>query len=130
MVEGRPVGVGFDLADAGRLGSSLSRRPGLAERLFTPAERERLAPAASAADPLPAARNFAAKEAVMKSLGVGIDSVAFTEIELDEQATTISLSGRAERRAADLGVRGWSVELGVRQGPRGPVATAEVLALG
>ena len=127
---GDPVGVGFDLSDAPRLATSLARRPGLAARLFTEAERGRLTEAARQGDPVPAAQHFAAKEAVMKSLRVGVDSVAFTDIEVDPALAGVSLSGRAARRATELGVRTWALEVGVRPGPEGPVATAEVLAMG
>lgn len=124
-----PVGVGLDLSDAGRLATSLARRPGLAARLFTERERARLTEAARQGDPVPAAQYFALKEAVMKSLGVGVDSVAFTDIEVDPALGRVSLSGRAAQRATELGVRNWSCDVAVREGPHGPVATAEVLAL-
>jgi holo-[acyl-carrier protein] synthase len=55
------VGVGIDVVDIERFGASLERTPGLAERLFTPVERER--PLASLA------ARFAAKEAMAKALG-------------------------------------------------------------
>src|SRR5207245_4844001 len=55
------VGVGIDVVDVDRFARILSRRPALAERLFTPAER-RLPIASLAA-------RFAAKEAVAKALG-------------------------------------------------------------
>ena len=59
------IGVGIDVVDIARFGASLSRTPGLAERLFTPLERER--PLASLA------ARFAAKEAVAKALGAPAD---------------------------------------------------------
>ena len=55
------VGIGVDLCDVARFEESLRRTPELAERLFTPAERDR--PAASLA------ARFAAKEALAKALG-------------------------------------------------------------
>ena len=55
------VGVGIDVVDVDRFVASLTRTPGLRERLFTPAEAE-LPPASLAA-------RFAAKEAIAKSLG-------------------------------------------------------------
>ena len=126
---GRVVGVGFDLADAGRLAASLARRSGLAERLFTPAEREALEAPSRRDDPLAAAGRFAAKEAVMKALGRGVDAISFTDIEVDPDRGLVRLTGRAARRAAELGVGEWSLGVGAREGPEGPVAAAEVLAL-
>ena len=55
------VGVGIDVVDVDRFIASLTRTPGLRERLFTPAEAG-LPPASLAA-------RFAAKEAIAKSLG-------------------------------------------------------------
>ena len=55
------VGVGIDVVDVDRFVASLTRTPGLRERLFSPAEAE-LPPASLAA-------RFAAKEAIAKSLG-------------------------------------------------------------
>ena len=123
----RLAGVGFDLTDAHRLAASLARRPGLAERLFTEAEREALE--ARRGDPLAAAGRFAAKEAVMKALGRGVDAISFTDIEVDSERGLVRLSGRAASRAAELGVVEWSLGVGAREGPGGPVAAAEVLAL-
>ena len=58
------IGVGIDVVDIERFGQSLERTPGLAARLFTPAEAER--PLASLA------ARFAAKEALAKALGAPI----------------------------------------------------------
>ena len=55
------IGVGIDVVDIERFGRSLSRTAGLAERLFTPAERERALASLAA--------RFAAKEALAKALG-------------------------------------------------------------
>jgi holo-[acyl-carrier protein] synthase len=58
------VGLGIDLVDVARFASVLLRRPSIAERLFTRAERSY---AATLANPVPSlAARFAAKEAVMK----------------------------------------------------------------
>ncbi len=54
-------GVGIDVVDIDRFGASLSRTPGLRERLFTSAEAQ--LPLASLA------ARFAAKEALAKALG-------------------------------------------------------------
>lgn len=106
------VGLGTDLTDVEALRRALERRPGLRRRLFTDAEWEY---SDRHRDPMPhLAGRFAAKEAVMKCLGAGIDQIGFTEIEVghdDSGAPTVSLSGRAAERAATLGVTRWWVSL-------------------
>jgi len=64
------VGVGIDAVDLDRFATVLARRPRLAVRLFSGAER---AYAATAPDPVPRlAARFAAKEAVSKCFSTGI----------------------------------------------------------
>jgi holo-[acyl-carrier protein] synthase len=96
---GGVVGVGTDLVDTTRLAAAMERRPSMATRLFTPAELAVLSRGASgvARDRSTAGR-FAAKEAVMKALGVGIGDVGFGEIEIlggRGEAPHVRLSGRA-----------------------------------
>jgi holo-[acyl-carrier protein] synthase len=105
-------GVGIDAVDVARLRRVLDRRPRLAERVFTDAER---AYAAAAADPGPRlAARFAAKEAVAKALGVGIGAVSWRQVEVvrDEQgAPGLALTGAAADLAARRGVARWHVSL-------------------
>jgi holo-[acyl-carrier protein] synthase len=61
-------GVGIDLLEIDRLERALERHPRLAERLFTRAEREYAEARARPARHL--AARFAAKEAVVKALGL------------------------------------------------------------
>jgi holo-[acyl-carrier protein] synthase len=108
---GAVVGVGVDLVDVARLRVALDRRPGLADRLFTPSERT-----AAAGEPDPVAhlaRGLAAKESVMKSLGCGFDAVSFTDIDLTvgSDAVTVVLAGRAREHEERLGVRHWHVSV-------------------
>lgn len=109
---GQPVGLGTDLTEVDALRRALRRRPGLRTRLFTDDEWDY---AARHRDPLPhLAGRFAAKEAVMKCLGAGMDRVAFTDIEvrhLDSGAPTVVLSGRAATRAHERGVERWWLSL-------------------
>ena len=62
--------VGLDLLDIDRLERALERRPGLADRLFTEAERAYAAAQARPAQHL--AARFCAKEAVTKALGLDV----------------------------------------------------------
>jgi holo-[acyl-carrier protein] synthase len=118
------VGVGIDAVDLERFRAVLARRPSMAERLFTPAER---AYAARAADPVPRlAARFAAKEATMKALGVGIGSVDFAEVEVVRagDAPALAVTGRAGELAARAGVDRWHLSLTHSQ----LVAVASVVA--
>ncbi len=106
------IGLGIDAVDIGRFRTVLARRPGLAERLFTPGER---AYAARHADPAPSlAARFAAKEAVMKALGVGLGAFAFTDVEvgrLPSGRPTLDVHGAAAALAEQQGVGKFHVSL-------------------
>jgi holo-[acyl-carrier protein] synthase len=109
---GRVRGIGIDAVDVARFRAVLARRPGLAGRLFTEAERSY---AYSGQDPGPRlAARFAAKEAVLKALGVGIGATGFRDVEVvrgDDGAPRLSLVGRAAALAAARGIRWWHVSL-------------------
>ena len=94
-------GVGIDLLDVERLERALERRPRLAERLFTDAER---AYAAARARPgLHLAARFCAKEAVAKALGLTGWSFRDVEVVATDAAPEVRLSGAVAARAAELG---------------------------
>ncbi|HXQ75538.1 MAG TPA: holo-ACP synthase [Acidimicrobiales bacterium] len=109
---GRVRGIGVDAVDVARFRAVLARRPRLERRLFTDAE---LSYARSGRDPGPRlAARFAAKEAVLKALGVGIGATGFREVEVvrgADGAPRLSLEGRAAALAAARGVRWWHVSL-------------------
>ena len=106
------IGIGLDAVDVARFRKVLERRPRLLERVFSAAEREHLAPRA---DPVPGlAARFAAKEAAMKALGVGLGAFGLAEIEvldLPSGAPTLVVSGRAAELARVLGVSSFAVSL-------------------
>ncbi|MBV8940215.1 MAG: holo-ACP synthase [Solirubrobacterales bacterium] len=97
----RPA-VGLDLLDIDRLERALERRPRLAERLFTDAERAYAAARARPGQHL--AARFCAKEAVAKALDLSGWSFHDVEVVPGEGAPRIRLSGAAAERAALLGV--------------------------
>lgn len=107
-----PGTVGTDLVEVDDLRRALERHPGLRNRLFTDAEWEY---ASSHRDPLPhLAARFAAKEAVMKALGRGMDSMSFVDIEVvrgAHGAPGVVLSGRALALATTRGDLQWSLSL-------------------
>jgi len=106
------LGLGIDAVDIDRFAAVLTRRPAMAERLFSVGEREW---AGRLANPSPTlAARFAAKEAVMKALGVGLGAFAFNEVEvlrLPSGQPQLALSGRAAALAAIRGVRRWQVSM-------------------
>lgn len=94
------VGLGVDVVDMERFRIVLARRPRLAERVFTEGERRY---AFSKADPIPRlAARFAAKEATMKALGVGLGAFKFYDAEVVRAPSgepSIRLAGRAAELA-------------------------------
>lgn len=103
--------VGVDHVDVARLARVLSRRPGLAARVFTEAERE--VARRRATDQRLAAR-FAAKEAGMKALGVGLGAVRLRDLEVVTEPggrPRLELHGAAGARARALGLTDVEVSL-------------------
>jgi holo-[acyl-carrier protein] synthase len=92
------VTVGLDLLEINRLERALTRRPRLAERLFTEAEREYAAARSRPAQHL--AARFCAKEAVAKALGLPGWSFRDVEVVATGGAPQVLLSGTAGRAAA------------------------------
>lgn len=93
------TGVGIDLLEIDRLERALQRHPRLAERLFTDAERKYAAAKARPGRHL--AARFAAKEAVVKALGL-TSGFGLREIEVVAgEPPTVRLSGRAAEAAGD-----------------------------
>jgi holo-[acyl-carrier protein] synthase len=86
-------GIGIDLLEIERLERALERHPRLAERVFTEAERDYAAARARPGRHL--AARFAAKEAVVKALGLS-GGFGLREIEVVAgEPPTVRLSGRA-----------------------------------
>jgi holo-[acyl-carrier protein] synthase len=90
-------GIGIDLVEVIRLERALDRRPSLAKRLFTDAER---AYAESRAHPaMHLAARFAAKEAVAKALGLQAWSPRDVEVVSEGGPPRIVLHGALAGRA-------------------------------
>jgi holo-[acyl-carrier protein] synthase len=105
-VGGPVVGVGIDAVDVDRYRRVLARTPGIAARTFTDAE---LAYARAVADPTQRlAARFAAKEAAMKALGVGLGACRFHDLEVV----------RAEGGEPSLVLHGAALELAAARGAR------------
>jgi holo-[acyl-carrier protein] synthase len=103
------VGVGIDAVDVERFAAMLERRPGLADRLFTEIEQHD-----SAGNPSRLAARFAAKEATMKALGVGLGAYGFhdTWIEREDSGRPrLRIGGKAIEVVRSLGVDDFDVSL-------------------
>lgn len=95
-------GVGVDLVDVARFTLAMERHPRLVERLFT--ERER---SDSRQRPERLAARFAAKEAVLKTFGVGVGAAPWRSIEVASDksgAPQVVLHGPANELAREAGV--------------------------
>jgi len=99
------VGVGVDVVDVARFERSLTRTPGLRDRLFTDVERDL---------PLPSlAARFAAKEALSKALGAP-KGLQWHDAEIargDDGRPLLAVRGRVADVAEKLGVRHWHLSL-------------------
>ena len=106
------IGLGTDLVEVGRFRLALERRSTLAERLFTDGEQEYGRSQHDPAESL--AARFAAKEAVMKALGVGLGDFEFRDVEVqraDSGEPSLVLTGKARMIAEERGVGSWLLSL-------------------
>lgn len=113
------VGVGIDVVDIARFEATLERTPGMAERLFTPAERH-LKIASLAA-------RFAAKEAVAKALGAP-GNLHWHDVEVRSEPSgrpVLTVTGTVAARAAELGVASFHLSLSHDAGIASAVVVAE-----
>jgi holo-[acyl-carrier protein] synthase len=119
------VGIGVDVVDVERFRTSLARTPGMRARLFTPEELDHVAPRI---DPVPSlAARFAAREAVMKAMGLGLGAFGFHDVWVRVAASgapSLRVTGQAARLADERGVASWHLSLS----HDGPVAMAMVVA--
>ena len=106
------IGIGTDVVDIDRFRRALQRTPRMVERVFTEAER---AYGLRQRDPTHRlAARFAATEATMKALGVGLGAFGFHDVEVVRAASgepSLHLTGAAAELAAQRGVRRWRVSL-------------------
>lgn len=122
---GPVVGVGIDLVDIDRIRRLLTRHPRFAQERFTADERawcdQRRDPAERYA------ARFAAKEATLKALGVGLGALRLVDLEVvraPSGAPGLLLHGTAAELAAGQGVTGWKVSLTHSQNLAGAVVVA------
>lgn len=106
------IGIGIDLVDIERFRRSLERTPTMRARLFTPVE---LADLAGRSDPVPGlAARFAAREAVMKALGLGLGAFGFHDVWVERAesgAPSLHFAGTALALSDLAGVSRWHLSL-------------------
>ncbi|HVM52016.1 MAG TPA: holo-ACP synthase [Acidimicrobiales bacterium] len=106
------IGIGTDLVELDRFRLALERTPGLVGRIFSEAEQSY---ARRRADPTERfAARFAAKEAVLKAMGVGLWACPLREIEVVRAGSgqpSLVLHGKASALAAERGVHEWRLTL-------------------
>ena len=112
MVASGVKGIGVDAVDIERFRRSLARTPSMRERLFTPIELAYVAPKS---DPVPSlAARFAAREAVMKALGVGLGAFGFHDVWVRRDpsgAPHLVVTGAATKLADAAGVSSWHLSI-------------------
>jgi holo-[acyl-carrier protein] synthase len=89
------IGIGVDIIETERIVESLAKE-GFLKRVYTGEEIALLQKRKM--NPQTAAGNFAAKEAVMKAFGMGMDKIAWTDIEVlreENGAPYVRLHGSA-----------------------------------
>ena len=105
-------GIGVDAVDIERFRRSLERTPTMRERLFTPIELAYVAPKS---DPVPSlAARFAAREAVMKALGVGLGAFGFHDVWVERAPSgepSLQITGPAALLADRAGVTRWHLSI-------------------
>lgn len=106
-------GLGVDIVDISRFRNILKRTPSFERRMFSKSE---IAYCEKMNDKVPhLAARFAAKEAVLKSLGCGFSSgIGYKDIEVVLEKTnkpTVNLFGRAVEVAKSEGVENISISL-------------------
>lgn len=106
------VGIGIDAVDVARMREVLRRTPTFRTRTFTDGER---AYAEKQHDPTERyAVRFAAKEAVMKAMGLGLGAFGFHDVEVevaDSGAPSLLLRGPALDHATVRGIDTWHITL-------------------
>ncbi len=105
-------GIGVDAVDILRFRASLTRTPSMRERLFTAEELAYVLPKADDARSL--AARFAAREAAMKAMGVGLGAFGFHDLWVTVAASgapSLVVTGRAAQLAAERDISSWHLSL-------------------
>lgn len=112
------VGVGTDVIEVSRIERAL-KRPGFMPRVYSQPEIDYCLSQASDSEPSDLsiqrfAVRFAAKEAVLKAMGVGLGAVKFADISTVSSASgapELVLTGSAKELADECGISSWLISL-------------------
>mgnify|MGYP003345834905 CR=1 FL=1 len=111
-MNGAVKGIGVDAVDIDRFRVSLERTPSMRERLFVAEELDYVA---AKVDPVPSlAARFAAREAVMKALGVGLGAFGFHDVwvsRAESGVPSLCVTGAALELAQQRGISEWQLSL-------------------
>ena len=106
------VGIGVDAVEIDRFRRSLERTPSMKSRLFTSEEHDYVEPHDDPTASL--AARFAAREAVMKAMGVGLGAFEFHDVWVQRAESgrpTLAVTGRARQIANELGITAWHLSI-------------------
>lgn len=118
------AGIGIDVVDIKRIGNAAG--DAFIKKNFTAKEAELFEKRKYKQETI--AANFAAKEAVMKSLGCGIFEIPLTDIEILRNETGkpyVNLYGKAKERALIMGVKNVHISISHDAGIAAAQAVAE-----
>lgn len=126
---------GIDLVEVARVQRVLSDHPErFLERCFTAREVADADASGPARRGEVLAGRFAAKEAVFKALGTGLSGgMSWTDVEVVRRESgqpEVRLSGRAARRAEELGISSWVVSISHTGGAPAGLALAVASVIG
>lgn len=106
------LGIGIDAVDIDRFRLALKRTPAIQARMFTAGEIGNIS---SKSDPAPSlAARFAAREATMKVLGVGLGAFDLQDVSIERKDSgepQLLVTGRAHDLAISKGITKWYVSL-------------------
>lgn len=106
------VSIGVDVVDIDRMRRIVGRQPRFVDRVFTSSERAYCEAAVDSAERF--AARFAAKEAGLKALGVGLGGADFVDLAVAKRSSgepVLVVTGRAADRARELGIGSWLLTL-------------------
>lgn len=105
-------GIGVDAVDIERFRTALGRTPHMSERVFVEREHHDLS---TLADPVPSyAARFAAREAVMKAMGVGLGAFGFHDVWVEREESgrpLLRVEGVAAGLARERGIGSWQLSI-------------------
>ena len=98
-------GIGNDIIEIDRISQAMDRNPRIIDRLFS--DREKAMLETKSFKPESVAGNFCAKEAVVKSLGMGLRGFQLEDLEIlrdEANKPYVVTSGNLKDLCSDLGV--------------------------